>query len=76
MDFKWLSIPSGESQVQAVETWTVRWTSRFGAYHHETQSEAEVFTDAASAKAFATALKDAFKVVKHTSGNSVLVTKN
>ena len=75
--FKKLFIPSGEKQeVTAYESWVVRWESRYGEYSSSTQKEAEVFTNEEEAKAFAKQLTEAFKLIKHTSGNYVKITKS
>lgn len=75
--FKWLSIPTGETkEVKAYESWTVRWRSRHGEYNFEAKDECEVFTNEKDADDFAKSLRDAFKLIRHTSGNSVSVKKN
>ena len=73
--FKKLLIPSGETEVTALETWTVRWHSRHGSYGSDTRPECEVFLNEEDAKKFADALKAAYKLIKHTSGTSVTVEK-
>ena len=74
--FKKVPIPSGEKELDAYESWTVRWSSRQGEYSSQVQKETEVFLDKESAEAFAQALKDAFKLLRHTSGTRVTVEKN
>jgi hypothetical protein len=75
--FKNLFIPTGQKEsVVAYESWTVRWTSRYGEYSGNTQQEAEVFTNEDDAKKFANQLREAFKLTRTTSGNRVIVTKN
>ena len=65
-------IPSGQKQVvQAVETWEVRWQSRYGTYSYDTKNEVMVFTSEEDAKKFADALKDAFKLTRNTGENWV-----
>lgn len=74
--FKKLFIPSGEKQeVTAYENWSVRWLSRNGQFSGDTQKEAEFFTNKDDAEKFATELKEAFKLIKHTSGTKVEVVK-
>jgi hypothetical protein len=68
-----LFIPSGLRRVDAVELWEVRWRSRYGEYFGDTQDECEVFPIEADAHAFAQALRDAYKLLKHTSGTKVSV---
>ena len=75
--FKKLWIPTGEKQtVTAYETWVVRWRSRHGQFHHDTQDECEIFTSKQDAEKFADQLKEAFKLRKLSSGNRVEVYKN
>lgn len=75
--FKKLFVPSGQKQeLTAYETWTVRWESRHGEYHTDVQPEMEVFTNKDDAHMFATQLKEAFKLIKHTSGSTVKISKN
>lgn len=58
-------IPSGEKkEVDVVETWEVRWISRRGRWHTDTQEEVEIFVDEQAAKDFKKALQDAFKLLK------------
>lgn len=73
---KLLNIPFGSKTVEAVETWEVRWISRHGSFNSDTRPQIEVFTDETSAKEFANALKEAFKLIKHTGdGTYVIVGK-
>ena len=64
-----------QQQVDVVETWEVRWQSRYGGFSGDTSSEVMVFTSEADALSFKAALTDAFKLIKHTSGTSVSVSK-
>ncbi len=74
---KKLFVPSGQKQeLTAYETWSVRWRSRYGEYGSDTQDEMEVFTTKEDANKFATELREAFKLIKHTSGTRVEVSKN
>jgi hypothetical protein len=69
--------PSGQQQeLEAYETWSVRWESRYGEYSHDTQPEMEVFTSKEDAEKFATELRNAFELIRHTSGTEVKVHKN
>jgi hypothetical protein len=75
--FKWLSIPNGEKEdVKAYKTWVVRWDSRHGQYSGNTRPEVEVFTTKEDAEKFARELREAYKLVRHTSGITVSVENN
>ena len=75
--FKKIFFPSGEqTEAIAYESWTVRWYSRQGQLYSETRQECEVFTDKANADAFAKQLRLAFKLVRYTRGNQVVVEEN
>lgn len=75
--FKKIFIPNGQKEpVTAYETWVVRWRSRYGQYVSDTQDECEIFTTKEDAEKFAIQLKEAFKLIKHSSGNRVEVSKN
>jgi hypothetical protein len=74
---KKIFVPNGQTQeLEAFESWTVRWISRHGTTHYDTQKEAEVFTNEKDAEKFATELKNAFKLLRHTSGTNVRISKN
>lgn len=74
---KKLFVPSGQQQELTVyESWCVRWRSRYGQYGSDTQDEMEIFTTKEDAEKFATELRNAFKLIKHTSGTRVEVIKN
>lgn len=64
-----------EVSVDAKVCWEVRWESRYGEYSSETKPEVRVFTSKDDANEFKDALVDAFKLIKHTSGNEVEITK-
>lgn len=68
---------SNETQfIDVVQTWEVRWTSETGKYpYNRTQPEMEVFLSKQQAEDFADSLRAAFKLVKHTSYDVVVVTK-
>lgn len=61
--------------VDAVQLWSVRWTSRHGAFSHDTSEESEWFTSKESAERFALSLRNAFGLVRHTSQIDVKVNK-
>lgn len=74
---KEMEIPSSEKQqIDAVETWVVRWLSRYGEFSNNVRPECEVFTSFEDAEKFKQALIDAFKLIKHTYGARVTVSKN
>ena len=75
--FKKIFIPSGKKEsVTSYESWVVRWRGRFGQFHGDTQDECEVFTTQEDAEKFATQLKEAFKLIKHSSGDKIEIFKN
>lgn len=61
--------------IDAVQVWTVRWLSRSGPYSGDLRQEVEAFTSEDEAKAFKEALENAYKLLKHTSGTTVTLTK-
>lgn len=76
--FKQTTVPlSNETKdVTTVQTWTVSWYSRHGEYSSDTTRQFECFVTEADAFAFRDSLVAAFKLIRHTSGNKVTVTKN
>lgn len=74
---KKLTVPAsnGTKQIDAVQLWEVRWNSRYGPYISCTQPEAEMFPTSEEAEAFALALRNAFTLIRHTSGADVAVRK-
>ena len=77
MIFKKLFAPSGEKkELTAIENWSVRWSSRYGSYSCDTRNECEFFTSKEDAEHFAEQLRDAYKLIKHTSGTSVSVERS
>lgn len=77
LNFKWLRVPfsNATKDVQSVQTWSVRWRSRHGQFHADTQPELECFQSLAEAEEFAKALRNAFALIRHTSGNTIIVKK-
>ena len=61
-----LNIPVGEKSVEAIELYEVHWMSRHGEYSSSVRREAEFFPSLEEASEFAVALKNAFKLLKHT----------
>lgn len=71
---KTIEAPSGESvELEGLHTWMVRWTSRHGQFQSETKPQVQAFTNLEDAEHFAKSLRDAFALIKHTSGNTVTV---
>jgi len=77
MNFKKLFVTSGEKkELTAIENWSVRWYSRYGSFSGDTRKECEFFTSKEDAEHFAQQLRDAYKMIKHTSGTSVSVERS
>lgn len=55
--------------------WEVRWYSRYGEYSSNTQAETTFFTTEDQAQAFAQHIRDAFVLLRYTSGAQVTVNK-
>lgn len=64
-----------ETSVDAYDCWEVRWTSRHGSYSSDTKPEVRVFPVESDAQEFKKALDDAYKLIKHTSGTKVIISK-
>jgi len=73
--FKMFFRDEAEMSVDVFETWEVRWDSRHGSYSSDTRPEVRSFPVREDANAFAKALKDAFNLIKHTSGRCISVSK-
>lgn len=75
--FKRIRVPESNNikEVDAVQLWEVRWQSRNGEFHGETSREVEAFPTEKEASEFAESLKNAFKLIRHTSGNRVQIIK-
>lgn len=52
-----------------VETWVVRWNSRYGSFSGDNKEQVQVFTDFEEAKAFKAELERANKLLKHTASD-------
>ena len=78
INFKWLEIPftNKTKSIEVPQLWEVRWTSRHGSFNSDTQPEMEAFTSQEQADDFAKSLANAFKLIKHTSGNTITVRKS
>ena len=77
VDWKKLIVPwsNRTKEIDAVQMWEVRWRSRHGDFSHDTRPELECFTSESLAEEFAESLQKAFKLIRHTSGDSVRVYK-
>ena len=75
LNFKWLTVPfsNATKSVEAVQMWEVRWQSRHGKFHADTRPELECFISLESAEAFAVSLRNAFALLRHTSGTTITV---
>jgi hypothetical protein len=75
---KWLTVPVSNEvrEIEVAQLWEVRWTSRNGAYHSDTQPEMEAFPTQQEAAEFAEALRNAFFLLRHKgSGTDVTLRK-
>lgn len=74
--FKKLSVPKTNEvkEIDAVQLWEVRWTSRYDKWHSSLQPEMECFTSEELANSFADSLRAAFKLVRNTSSVETNVT--
>ncbi len=75
--FKNVTVPQANDtkEVQAVQLWSVRWLSRYGSYSGDVREEMEAFTSEQDAIDFKQALDNAFKLLRHTSKTTVVLTK-
>ena len=64
-----------QAVVRTLQLWEVRWMSRYDMFGTSTRPEIRVFPSREEAVEFAKALKDAFKLIKHTSGTRVVMSK-
>lgn len=62
--FKWLKIPQGEKQIEAYQSWEVRWGSIRSEYQSGLHPEVEIFPTKEAAHEFADALRNAFELLK------------
>ena len=69
-------IDSSTEEVGAVQLWVVSWVGRFGEFQSQTQKEFEAFASKDVAEDFANDLRQAFKLIKHTSQTEVTVKKS
>lgn len=75
--FKKLTVPftNQTKEVDAVQLWEVRWTSRHGEYSSDVRPEMEGFTSPEEAHEFSDALRNAFKLIRHTSRTTITVAR-
>lgn len=71
------TVPSNNETktVDAIQLWRVEWISRNGQFFADTIKEVEVLTNEKDANDFKISLENAFKLLKHTSGNIVKLSK-
>lgn len=62
-------------EVDALEVWVVTWKSRQGGCSYDVTKEFEAFTNKDLAEEYAESLRNAFKLIRHTSENRVKVYK-
>lgn len=76
--FKKLTVPASNEvkQIEVIQTWEVRWYSRYDTYAQSVRPEVEVFTSEDAANTFKDSLVAAFKLIRHTSGTWVEVKKS
>ncbi len=72
---KFLTVPTSNEtrEIEVAQLWEVRWESRHGEYSNDTRPEMEAFPTRQTAEEFAEALRNAFDIVRHTSGHKVTV---
>lgn len=61
-----IPVTNNVREVEAVQLWEVRWMARHGAFSNDTREQVEVFMSEQDADDFATALKNATKLLRHT----------
>jgi len=64
-----------EISVNVAEAWEVRWFSRYGQYYGDIRPEIRIFVTKHEANEFADALRDAYRLIRHSSGVGVSVVK-
>lgn len=74
---KTITVPASNEvkEIEAVQLWEVRWRSRHGDFSGETSPQVEAFPTQELAEEFATALRNAFTLIRHTYGIKVTVQK-
>lgn len=64
-----------DTSIEVCQAWEVWWTSRHGKYSADVKKEVRVFISEEAAEQFRDALEDAFKLIKHTSEDEVILKK-
>lgn len=59
--------------IEAVKLWYVSWVSRHGRFFDDTSKEIEAFPREEDANRFAESLRNAFKLIRHTSDTRVQI---
>lgn len=75
MFLKQLQIPSGTSNIKAVQLWEVRWESSSHESYFGRKREVEVFTSSEEADAFAKSLINAAKLLRLRENVNATITK-
>jgi hypothetical protein len=77
MNLKWLTVPwsNRTKRVETVQLYEVRWMARYDEYFGNTRPEVEGFLSEAAAEEFARSLRNAFKLIRHSSGTRVEIIK-
>lgn len=60
----------------SIVLWYVRWERRYGCYHGDTEAVMEAFPNKDDAIEFKDSLEKAFKLIRHTSGTQVILSRN
>ena len=74
---KIIKAPSGETvDLQGIQTWIVEWFGRHGEFSMDTSKCAQAFTSKEDAEHFASELRKAFSLIRHSGpGTHVSVIK-
>lgn len=74
---KKLQVPASNEtrEIEVAQLWEVRWNSRTGTASWDVRPEVEAFPDEDAARQFALSLKNAYGLLRHTSGTIVTVEK-
>lgn len=73
---KKIEIPTEETiEVESIQSWSVTWYRRYDIFSGSTTECKEFFFTEENAESFAKALRDAYKLLRHTSGTDVKVKK-
>ena len=64
-----------EKKLEAVQLYYVSWYSRHGQYSSDVNRQVEAFPSKEDAEVFKKDLENAFKLIRHTSGDTVRLEK-